>query len=261
MSKITIIFTILSILLLTTQYSYAWNGYTHEWICEQIYRTNKELNKKLDHDQFIRGCTAPDVEFKDKSYHHCYAVRQCHFIDVSKIEPNSLTYFSDIKDCVGKSYFDCPALEKFEDSLINARKDNFSFYVGVSTHYFTDAHVPMHQIMGEDFFKCHAPFENDIDKELKEDKKSWTVSKNCEIYFPCEKTGKVSKKCDEKYDADIVYSYENIIDLIEKTDKTLSERLKLNYESDYSYLLKRNPTGFFGLIIDKIINFFRMIFG
>jgi len=255
-----IFFIIFIILLLTIQPSYAWTGYTHEWICKQIYETNKELNKRLDYSQFIRGCTAPDVEFKDQTYHHCYAAKQCHNIDVTKVEPNSLTYFSDIKDCVEKSYFDCPAIERFEASLKNAIGDNFSLYVGASTHYFTDAHVPVHQTMGEDFWKCHSPFENAIDKKLKNEK-SWTVSENCEIYFPCGKAGKVSRKCNEKYDANIVYSYENMVDLVKKTDNALNEKLKLNYKSDYSYLLQKYPTGFFGSIIDKISSFFRTIFG
>ena len=255
-----IILTILLISFLTMQSSYAWSGYDHEWICEQIYRTNKELNKKLDYSQFIRGCTAPDVEFKDTRYHHCYAAKQCHTIDVSKIEPNSLTYFSDIKDCVGKTYFDCPSLEKFEEALKNAQRNDFSFYVGVSTHYFTDTFVPVHQTMGEDSLKCHLSFENEIDKKLKKEK-FWTVTKECEIYFPCKKAGSVSRKCDEKYDANIVYSYENIVDLVKKTDKTISEKLGLKYESDYSYLLKKYPTGFFGIIMNRIVNFFRMIFG
>ena len=105
MKKTKIILIILLISLLTIQFSYAWSGYTHEWICEQIYRTNKELNKKLDYNQFIRGCTAPDVEFKDKSYHHCYVAKECHEIDINKIEINSLNYFSDIKKLYWRRLF------------------------------------------------------------------------------------------------------------------------------------------------------------
>ena len=261
MKKIKIILTIFFILLLTIGYSYAWSGQTHEWVCEQIHKTNKELNKKLDYNQFIRGCTAPDKEFKDQQNHHCYVARQCHTIDISKIKSNSLAYFSDIEDCTEESYFDCPAMEKFEEYTKKMSESNFSFYIGVSIHYFTDAHVPLHQIMGEDYWKCHMPFEEKIDDNLKNEKRFWTVTQACEIYFPCKKAGKVSRKCDKKYDVNIVYSYENIVDLVKKTDKTLSERLKLNYESDYSYLLKKHPTGLFGLIINRIINFFRMILG
>jgi len=256
-----IILTVVFISLLTIQYSYAWSGHTHEWICEQIYRTDKELNKKLDYSQFIRGCTAPDVEFKDQQNHHCYVAKQCHAINASKINPNSLAYFSDVEDCIGESYYDCPSMEKFEEYIKKASGSNFSFYIGVSTHYFTDAHVPVHQTMGEDNWKCHIPFEEKIDDNLKKDKKFWTVTQACEIYLPCKKAGKVSRKCEEGYNVAITYSYEDIINLIQKTDKTLSERLKLSYESDYSYLLKKYPTGFFGLIINRIVNFFRMILG
>ncbi|MDI6825778.1 MAG: zinc dependent phospholipase C family protein [Candidatus Aenigmarchaeota archaeon] len=256
MKKILVMLIFLFFLL---QNSFAWNFATHEFICEQIYQTNKELNKILDHDQFLRGCNAPDTEFNDQQNHHCYVARQCHVIDTSKIKPNSLAYFSDIEDCVEGSYFDCPAMEKFEEYIEKASENNFSFYVGVSTHYFTDAHVPVHQTMGEDYWKCHIPFEKKIDDNLKSGKRSWTVSVKCEVYFPCEKVKKVSRKCDKGYNVDVIYSYKNIVELIEKTDKTLSKKLDLSYESDYSHLLGRRSTGFFTLIASRIVNFFRIL--
>ena len=241
--------------------SFAWDSTTHKFICEQIYQTNKELNKILDHDQFLRGCNAPDTEFNDQQNHHCYAAKECHSIDVTKTKPNSLTYFSDIENCVEKSYFDCPAMEKFEEYIKKSSESNFSFYVGVSTHYFTDSYVPVHQTMGEDSFKCHMPFEKKIGDNLKNGKRFWTVTQDCEIYFPCKKAGKMARKCDKGYDATISYSYKDLVELIQKTDKTLNEKLNISYDSDYSYLLEDHITGFFGLITNRIINFFRMITG
>jgi len=253
------IFILLIFSLLLLPHSFAWDSATHEFICEQIYRTNKELNKLLDYNQFLRGCNAPDAEFKDQLNHHCYVAKECHSIDISKTEPNSLTYFSNIRDCMEKSYFDCPSMEKFEQYIKKSSESNFSFYVGVSIHYFTDANTPFHQTMGEDSFKCHMPFEEKVGNNLKNGKGFWTVTQDCEIYFPCKKAGKVSRKCEKGYDANVMYSYKDIVDLIQKTDKALNEKLKISYESDYSYLLKDYPTGFFGMITNRIINFFKMV--
>lgn len=249
---------IISLLIPT---SFAWGFTTHEFICEQIYQTNEELNEMLDHEQFLRGCNAPDAEFKDQRDHHCYVARECHSIDASRVEPNSLTYFSDIQDCVEDSYFHCPALEKFDEYLNKASKSSFSFYVGASVHYFTDSHVPLHQTMGEDYWDCHMPFEKNIGNNLKSNKRSWTVTQKCDVYFPCKKAGKMPRKCKEKYTVDVSYTHEDIIGLIEKTDNALTEKLKLSYQSDYSHLLKKYPTGFFELITNNILNFFSMLTG
>jgi hypothetical protein len=251
-------FFVTLVFLLLLPNSFAWDFATHEFVCEQIYQTNKELNKILDHDQFLRGCNAPDKEFNDQQNHHCYVAKQCHKINTSKIDPNSLAYFSDIEDCIEESYFDCPAIEKFEEYVRKASESNFSFFLGAATHYFTDAHVPLHQTMGEDDFKCHIPFESKIGENLKRGRKFWKVVQDCEFYFPCKKIGKTIRKCEEKYYANITYSYEDLVNLIQKTDEVISERLNITYKSDYSYLLRKYPS-YLELMTNRIINFFRMV--
>jgi len=213
----------------------------------------------LEHDEFLRGCNAPDTEFKDQINHHCYVARECHKIDMAKINPVSLAYFSDIEDCMEDSYFDCPALEKFNEYVEKSPEYNLSFNIGVSTHYFTDAHVPVHQTMGEDWWECHLPFEKQINENLEGKNKFWIVKQSCLIYFPCERHGKVNRKCEEGYTVDVIFSYEDIVRLIEKTDTTITDKLNFSYKSDYSYLLKKEPTGFFSLIIEKILKFFNML--
>jgi len=257
MKKILIIF----FLFLLIPNSFAWDFATHEFICEQIYHTNKDLNRILDHDQFLRGCNAPDTEFDDQQNHHCYVAKQCHVINTTKINPGSVAYFTDIEDCIGDTYFDCPALNKFEEFIEKASKGNYSFFIGVSTHYYTDAHVPVHQTMGEDWWNCHVPFEKQVNDNLNEGKRFWIVTQKCDIHFPCEKHGKVNRKCDEKYNVNLIFSYENIVELIGKTDRTLSQKLNLSYESDYSYLLKKYPTGFASLIMNRIGNLLKILTG
>jgi hypothetical protein len=212
----------------------------------------------LDYERFLRGCNAPDEEFKDFQNHHCYVAKECHTIDTSRIDPVSLSYFSDIEDCKEDSYFDCPALRKFNESMRKASEDNFSFYVGAATHYFTDAFVPLHQTMGESWWDCHLPFEEEIDEKLKKGERFWRVSQECYVYFPREKRGKANRKCEEGYSTNIVFTYEDIVNLIEKTDKTLTRRLNISHEGDYSYLFKRPHSGFFHLILSKIIDFLKL---
>jgi len=252
-----ILMTLLFFLLIPN--SFAWDSTTHEFICEQIYQTNKDLNRVLDHDQFLRGCNAPDTEFKDEQNHHCYVAKQCHVIDTSKTNPVGTAYFTDIGDCIEGSYFDCPALNKFEEFLEKTSEGNYSFYVGVSIHYYTDAHSPVHQVMGEDWWNCHLPFEKGVGDNLKNSERFWFVTRRCDVYFPCEKHGMVNRKCSEKYDANVTFSYVNLVELIKKTDQALSQKLNLSYESDYSYLLKKHETGFLISIFNKITNFFEIL--
>jgi hypothetical protein len=250
------IFLMMLLFFLLIPNSFAWDSTTHEFICEQIYQANKNLNKILDHDQFLRGCNAPDTEFNDEQNHHCYVAKQCHIIDTSKIDSVSLAYFMDIDDCIEDSYFDCPALDKFEESIEKASKSDYSFYVGVSTHYYTDAHVPVHQVMGEDWWGCHLPFEKEVGENLKGGKRFWSVTQECDVYFPCERYGKTNRKCSEKYDTNVTFSYVNVVELIKKTDQILSQKLNLSYESDYSHLLKKHETGFLTSTFNKITKFF-----
>ncbi len=231
---------IIFLLLIPTAYSWGWD--THIWICKQIYDSNKDLNKVLDRWEFIRGCIAPDKEYDDQINHHCYVAKECKTIDVTKTDPAGLSYFTDIEACIEDEYFDCPAMEKFDEALNNATKSNFSFYVGVATHYFTDSYVPLHQTMGEDYWECHVEFEKKIDEKIERNKKFWTVTQDCKVYFPCYKVGNSNRKCAEGYDAEITFAYEDIVEIIEKTDSAISERLDLE-RGDYSYLKEQISTG------------------
>lgn len=237
------ILTIFVFLILLIPFVSAWGWSTHSFICEQIYRTNKELNKMLDNEDFLRGCIAPDKEFEDTAYHHCYVARECKTLNISKINPGGLLYFTDLENCIEDEYFHCPALEKFEESVDKAKINNFSFWLGVSTHYITDAHVPVHQIMGEDYWSCHSPFEEMVGENLEEGKRSWDVSLACEVYFPCRLAGTQPRKCENSYVANIKFSYSDIVEVIEITDEEISKKLNIA-DGDYSYLLEKKPTGF-----------------
>jgi len=215
----------------------------------------------LDHNQFLRGCIAPDKEFGDTINHHCYVAKQCKDIDVSKIEPNSLTYFADIGSCIEGGYFDCPTEEKFDEAIQNATRSDFSFYLGVATHYFTDARVPVHQTMGEDWFNCHSPFEGEVGKKLESNSRFWNVSRVCDVYFPCRKAGSVNRKCKDKYTVEVFYSYEDVVELAELTDRVLSESLNLDYRSDYSHLLRNDWRNLLDRLTSMISYIFRVLFG
>jgi hypothetical protein len=158
------------------------------------------------------------------------------------------------------SYFDCPALEKFNESIEKALKGNFSFHVGAATHYFTDAFVPVHQTMGESWWNCHNPFEERIDEKLERREKFWKVSQECYVYFPCERKGRVNRKCERGYYANIIFSYEDVVGLIEKTDEALTEKLNLTHDGDYSYLLEKK-IDFLSLVLNKILNLFKILMG
>ncbi len=239
-------------LLLILPITYSWGYTTHEWFCEKLYENNQDLKKIITNkEEFLRGCLAPDKEYDDQNNHHCYVSKECKLINVSKIDPGSLTYFSDMANCVEGTYFHCPALIKFEEAIKNSTIDNPSFYIGVSTHYMTDAYTPVHQIMGEDYYKCHAPFEREINNKLEKNEGDWEVSTNCDIYFPCKKAGKAVRKCENSYNVDVTFSYKDIIEALKKTDHSLSSKLNItegNYDSlsitgniaaaDYRYLIE-----------------------
>ena len=253
-----LLFTIF-VILTSIPIAFSWGWTTHEWFCEQIYNKNHDLQQKLDKQEFLRGCIAPDKEYKDTRYHHCYVAKECKPIDITKTDPGGLPYFTDITSCKQEIYFDCPAMLKFEEAINNASKSDFSFYLGVATHYFTDSFVPVHQIMGEDYFTCHLPFENKIDKKLEADEKFWTVTQKCEIYFPCYKTGSTVRKCSTSYDVEIEFSYADVVEVLQKTDSDISTKLGMK-EGEYSGLLRNNVTGFFTMLLNRILEFLNRVF-
>ncbi len=250
--------SILAAFLLTIPAVYSWGWETHSFFCEHIYNSNIELNKRLDRDEFLRGCLAPDKEYKDSRNHYCYVAKQCKVIDVNRTNAGELPYFTDFQECMEDNYFDCPAMENFEEALNNATISNFSFYVGVAAHYFTDSYVPVHQTMGEDYFKCHLPFESKVDNKLEKGEKFWTITQPCKFYFPCSNERNVTRKCSNSYYAEISYSYEDVIEVLEKTDSAVGKNLGIK-EGDYSHLLKTKPTAWITLILDKILELLRRV--
>ncbi|MBS3052620.1 MAG: zinc dependent phospholipase C family protein [Candidatus Aenigmarchaeota archaeon] len=223
------------IVILLIPSAHSWGYKTHEWLCKKLYENNQDLKKMIvDEEEFLRGCIAPDKEYDDQKDHHCYVSKECKEINISDIDPGNLPYFKDIEDCTGEEYFDCPALIKFDEAIKNATASNFSFYIGVSTHYMTDSFVPVHQIMGEDYYKCHAPFEEHINNKLKSNEKNWEVSVNCDVYFPCKKLTKAVRKCENSYNVQITFAYDDILEVLKKTDSSISRKLNLtegNYEN------------------------------
>ncbi|MEM5801718.1 MAG: hypothetical protein QW350_03065 [Candidatus Aenigmatarchaeota archaeon] len=223
----------------------AWGFDTHIWICEKIYNGNKDLqaiikNKTL----FLEGCNAPDNIVNDQKYHNCYYAAQCKKIDTNKKAPGTLHYFDDISLCFNNSYFSCPTLEKFNQTI---KKDDYS--IGMAIHYYSDAFVPLHQVTGEDYFSCHKPFEDKIDKML--NKKDWVVEQKCSFSFPCKKAGTTIKKCNDSYTDNIYFSYDDLVKVLIETDKEVSRKLNIN-SGNYDYLFKK--TGFFYQILEKIQN-------
>jgi len=220
-----------------------WGFDTHVWICDQILKGNKDLqgiikNKTL----FLEGCNAPDIAINDQRLHNCYYARQCKKIDTSKRAPATLHYFDDISSCFNNSYFSCPALERFNQTI---KRDDYS--IGIAIHYLSDAFVPLHQVTGEDYFSCHRPFEDKIDKSIKSS--SWTVKQKCTFSFPCKKAGTTIRKCDEVYADEIEFSSDDMARVVVQIDKEVSRKLNIA-EGDYKFLLRK--TGFFYQILYKI---------
>ncbi len=225
----------------------AWGYQTHLWICEQLYNGNMDLRMLIKNKTlFLEGCNAPDIVVKDQRYHNCYYAAECKKIDTSLRSPATLHYFDDISSCFNGSYFSCPALDRFNQTIVNS--DEYS--IGMAIHYYTDAYVPLHQVTGEDYFSCHKPFEDKVDSKVKS--KFWTVSQKCTFSFPCNKSGSTIRKCDTEYTDIITFSYEDLVKVVIKADEEVSGKLKIN-KGDYGYLLRR--TGLFHLIIQKILRF------
>ncbi|MEM5878751.1 MAG: zinc dependent phospholipase C family protein [Candidatus Aenigmatarchaeota archaeon] len=236
----------LLLILLFIPLVYSWGFETHEWICKQLVIGNQDLRNTVNENDFIRGCNAPDTEIKDQLYHNCYYARECKHINTEIKDPVSLAYFTEIKDCFEKDLYSCPALLKFNASIAK----NDSYWIGASIHYLSDAFTPVHQITGEDYYRCHKPFEDKIDKKLKE--KNWIVRQDCEFSFPCSKAGSMIRKCQTKYNSTIEFSYDNLVELVVVIDKEVSHKLKIN-EGRYESL---KQTGMIALIKNKIIELF-----
>jgi hypothetical protein len=229
----------------------AWGYQTHVWICEQLYTGNEAMRMMIKNKTlFLEGCNAPDIAINDQRYHNCYYAVECKEIDTSKRAPATLHYFDDISSCFNQSYFSCPALDRFNQTI--KARDEYS--IGMAIHYYTDAYVPLHQVTGEDYFSCHKPFEDKVDAKV--NSKFWTVSQKCTFSFPCIKTGSSIRKCKREYTDIVSFSYEDLVKVVIKTDEEVSTKLNIS-KGEYGYLLRK--TGHFHLIIQKILDFIRKL--
>lgn len=227
---------------------YSWGFQTHEWICRQLLGGNSDLKQMVNETEFMSGCNAPDIEIKDQIYHNCYYARECKPINIEIKDRVSLAYFAEIKDCFESQFYSCPALSRFNSSI----KKNTSYWIGASIHYISDAFTPTHQITGEDYYKCHKPFEDKVDSKIKQ--KNWVVKQQCEFSFPCFKAGSMIRKCQRKYNSTIEYSYYDLVDLVIVIDREVSNKLNIK-QGKY---LNLRYTGMFSFL-NKIMEFFNYI--
>ncbi|MCX8179361.1 MAG: hypothetical protein N3E38_01320 [Candidatus Aenigmarchaeota archaeon] len=235
------------ILLLFLPTVLAWGFDTHVWMCEEIYNSNKELQKIIKNKTlFLEGCNAPDNVISDQHLHNCYYARQCKKIDTSKKSPATLHYFVDVADCFDGKFFSCPALDKFNQTL---KADAYS--IGMAIHYISDAYNPLHQVTGEDYFSCHKPFEDKVDASIK--RNNWFARQFCTFSFPCFKARNSIRKCDDVYSETIEFSYSDLVNVVVKIDEEISNRLNIN-KGDYTHLIK---TGMFYRILEKLQKIFQ----
>jgi len=236
---------LLLFLLLLLPSVFAWGYETHVWICEQLYVGNKDLRGMIKNKTlFLEGCNAPDNVINDQRYHNCYYAAECKEIDTGERAPATLHYFDDISSCFNLSYFSCPTLDRFNQTIKN--KDDYN--IGMAVHYYVDAYVPMHQITGEVYFSCHKPFEDKVDAKV--NSRFWTVFQRCTFSFPCSKSKSSIRKCKSEYTDVISFSYEDLVKIVVKTDEEISAKLNID-KGEYGYLMRR--TGLFHLIIEKIL--------
>jgi hypothetical protein len=122
----------------------AWDWDVHQYAASEIC---DHLNCGGCRENMLNGSIAPDRDFKDSVNHHCY---------------NPLWDCPD-GDWTCPDRFDCPALEKMEYWLAEARQaDGCDRYyaISVASHYYLDAQVFWHRVADEDYDSCHAKFED-----------------------------------------------------------------------------------------------------
>lgn len=146
-----IVFVMLLILCQSLiQPSFAWQWETHSALAEKACR------------DFDCGCISeirdaaivPDRDFRDNIRHHCYNL---------SVPCVSSGYY----DCPKKN--DCPALEYMEKWLVQSQnKSGCERWrdIGIASHYFFDSKVFWHKTQGEDYYKCHEPFEGKVEKKF-----------------------------------------------------------------------------------------------
>lgn len=155
----TAFFALLGLILFSSG-AFAWQWETHSTLAEKVCR------------DFDCGCipeirdaaVIPDRDFKDFINHHCYNI---------SINCTSSKYY----DCPKKN--SCPALEKMQFWLSESQsktgcerwKD-----IGIASHYYFDSRVFWHKTQGEDYNKCHEPFEGKVEKKFDaNDGNNWTI--------------------------------------------------------------------------------------
>jgi len=138
----------------------AWQWETHSTLAEKACR------------DFDCGCieeirdaaVVPDRDFRDNIRHHCYNL---------SVPCVSSEYY----DCPKKN--DCPALEYAQNWLSDSHsKTGCEKWksIGIASHYFFDSKVFWHKTQGEDYYKCHEPFEGKVGKKFENrDGSAWVI--------------------------------------------------------------------------------------
>lgn len=163
------------LILLIMPAASAWQWETHSTLAEKVCR---------DFDcgcitEIREGAITPDKEFNDFINHHCYNISE---------------------SCVSSKYYDCPkknncpALDKMQFWLDESKKASGCEKssrecsklsdtscqkwkdIGIASHYYFDSRVFWHKTQGEDYNKCHEPFEGAVEKKFEaNDGSNWTI--------------------------------------------------------------------------------------
>jgi len=152
-----ILLFVLAAFVVPSVHAWAWD--THQALAESVC-------PECDKSCLDRGAIAPDKEFKDAINHHVY--RQCVQVNPEWCEAGKICY-----DCSQGNITDDVAEEKARFWLEQAKQKqgqndscDYSYDLGVATHYFFDSKVYFHQTKNEDYSRCHAKLEDEVNKEF-----------------------------------------------------------------------------------------------
>jgi len=154
--------------------SFSWDWDTHQWFAARI----------CDYygcgcmEEIRNGSIAPDRDFRDTANHHLY----------------------DPSTCKNSSYYSCPA--EYDDIAIQKMREYLDkvpnigpidcqdwYNIGVASHYYLDSKVIWHQVKGEDYDKCHEPFETKVGEYFKKGVVDFSVTKCGETVYGSDFSG------------------------------------------------------------------------
>ncbi|MBU4246679.1 MAG: hypothetical protein ABIF85_01975 [Nanoarchaeota archaeon] len=179
--KVAIILAFVLTLLVSSD-AFAWQWETHSTLAEKVCR---DFNCGCI-EEIRDAAVIPDRDFKDTINHHCYLLNR----SVSEVL-KGLKLIGEFHDnlsvsCEPSEYYDCPkknncpALEKMQFWLEKSEKalgcEQWK-NVGIASHYYFDSRVFWHKTQGEDYNKCHEPFEGKVEKKFDaNDGSDWTIT-------------------------------------------------------------------------------------